>query len=107
MLLLPVSFLVGWIDAALPEDPSAKSAILAIYALAAIAIIFCWVVADARKRERRASIGLRLALIVLTVAALPWYFFSSRGFLGGLKLAGLATAVFVGSMLCYRMGYSL
>lgn len=96
LLLLPLSFLAGL---------TAIDGLL--YVLLALAILFEWVRRDAKRRKIAFSWPLRIALIALTIVALPYYFFQSRGWLGGLKLAALSWVIFVGSMLCYRIGYSI
>jgi hypothetical protein len=103
LMLLPLSLLAGL----LTTGPALGEAFSILYVGAALAIIFRWVQSDSVKRKTRVSLLLRIALVVLTVFALPYYFFRSRGWLGGLKLTAQAWLVFTASMLCYRIGYAL
>lgn len=74
---------------------------------ATLGILFRWVQLDCAQHKADFSWSLRIALIVMTVFALPYYFLRSRGWLGGLKLTAQAWLLFIASMLCYRVGYAL
>lgn len=99
LIFLPLSFVAG-----LLEPGGVWSS---LYVAATLALLFRWVQVDSAKRKAKFSWLLRIALVFLTVFALPYYFFKSRGWLGGLKLTAQAWLMFIASMLCYRIGYAL
>lgn len=98
LILLPLSLLAGLLGG--------REIVNGIYVLAALVIILGWVQRDTKKRKTEFRWPLRIAMILFTAFALPFYFFQSRGWLGGLKLTAQAWAIFIASMLCYRIGYS-
>jgi len=105
LALLPATALVfGCLDYGPNGAPSAGSDLVVIHALFALAIVFLWFLRDAKAREFKASIVLKLLMPTVTFAALPYYLFRSRGFAGGLKALALAILGFVGTMIAYHIG---
>ena len=89
-------------------EPARSSGLLvALYVIAVLFILFRWVQQDTTKRKAKFGWGLRIAMLALTALALPYYFFRSRGWRGGFVLLGQAWLIFIGAMLCYRIGYTL
>ena len=62
-----------------------------VLTLVGAALIFAWYRLDAIERGYRRSLWLDVGVIALSVVALPWYFFRSRGAWRGM----LATLVFL------------
>ena len=105
LALLPATaFLFGCLDYGPAGGPAAGSSLLLVQSLLSIAIVCAWFWRDAKARSYRPSIVLKLAMPALTFAALPYYLFRSRGFVGGLQAVGLAILVFVGTMIAYHAG---
>src|SRR5437867_83989 len=105
LALLPVlSLAFGCLEYGPLHGPERGSALLTLHALASLALVFAWFWIDARDRAYRASVFLRVAMLILTVVALPYYLFRSRGFVGGLKTLALSILVFAGTMMAYRVG---
>lgn len=105
LALLPVLALAfGCLEYGPLRAPERGSFLLTLHALSSLALVFAWFWIDARHRAYRASIVLRVAMLLLTVVALPYYLFRSRGAVGGLKALALSILVFAGTMLAYRVG---
>lgn len=107
LALLPLSFVAGLLGAGISRGPVLNELLSTLYIVATLGILFHWVQLDSAQRKTSFSWPLKIALIVVTVIALPYYFFKSRGFLGGLKLGAQAWLIFIASMLCYRLGHTL
>jgi hypothetical protein len=103
-LLPATAFIFGCLAYGAAGGPAAGSRLLLVHALLSIAIVFVWFLQDAKARQYKASILLKLSMPTLTFAALPYYLFRSRGLVGGLKAAALAILVFVGTMVAYHAG---
>jgi hypothetical protein len=105
LALLPVlSLAVGCLEYGPARGPEAGSVLLTLHAIVSLALVFAWFWIDARDRAYRASIVLRIAMLVLPVVALPWYLLRSRGWAGGLRALALSILVFAGIMMAYRVG---
>ncbi len=105
LALLPVVALVfGCLEYGPARGPESGSVLQILHALTSLALVFVWFLLDARERGYRASIVLQTALIVLTVVALPYYLFRSRGLAGGFRALALSVAVFAGTMIAYHLG---
>ena len=105
LALLPVlSLAFGCLEYGPLRGPERGSVQLTLHALSSLALVFAWFWIDARDRAYRASILLRVAMLILTVVALPYYLIRSRGFVGGLKALALSILVFAGTMMAYRVG---
>ena len=107
LLLLPLSFLVGFLEQGPMKGQALAGLLSAFYSLAAIGILLRWVQLDCAARKSKLSWILKIMLLVLTVFALPYYFVKSRGWIGGFKLLAQAWILFIASMLSYRLGCSL
>lgn len=101
-LILFVSLMSGFLDRGTPTD-----AWLTVQATVSIALIFAWVLLDSRERGYRMSWLLKATLICLTVFALPYYLFKSRGWRAGSISLAWAWGMFIAVMLCYRIGATL
>jgi len=105
LVLLPVASLVfGCLEYGPARGPESGSVPLLLHALVTLSLVFVWFLLDARDRGYKASIALRAAMVILTVVALPYYLFRSRGFAGGLRALALSILVFAGTMVAYRLG---
>jgi|SRR2546426_1363484 len=105
LALLPVLSLVfGCLEYGPLRGPEPGSVLLTLHAVSSLALVFAWFWIDARDCAYKVSIFLRVAMLVLTVVALPWYLFRSRGFVDGLRALGLSILVFAGTMMAYRVG---
>lgn len=101
--LLGLAFLSGLLEhwfAASHVAPTLSTGHLAI----SVALIFTWFYLDSRERNYQSTVALRLFIAGLTVFALPYYFFRSRGARLGFKAVGLAVLVFISAMILYRFG---
>ena len=107
LALLPLSFVAGLLGTGLTRGPVLSELLSSLYVVATLGILFRWVQLDSAQRKTGFSWPFRIALIIVTVFALPYYFFKSRGFLGGLKLCAQAWLIFIASMICYRIGHAL
>lgn len=74
------------------------------HVLLSLALVFLWFWRDARARGYKASVFLMLAMLVLTVVALPYYLFRSRGLGAGIQALALSILVFAGTMVAYHVG---
>jgi len=105
LALLPTLALVfGCLEYGPARGPERGSVPLLLHALSSLAIVVAWFLLDARARGYRASIALKVAMVPLTVLALPYYLLRSRGIAGGLKASVLALLLFVATMAAYRLG---
>ena len=101
-LILLASLAAGFLERGAPSDTW-----LTTQAVLSIALVFVWVLLDSRERGYRMSWGLKAALICLTVFALPYYLFRSRGWKAGSISFAWAWGMFIAAMLCYRVGATL
>lgn len=62
-------------------------------ALVQVLLVFKWYRADSEERQVSRGVLLNIAIIGLTVVALPYYFFRSRGFREGLTATLVAIVV--------------
>ena len=99
-----LSLIVGCLEYGPARGPDSGSVLFAIHALASLALVFVWFRLDAHERIYKASIVLNIVMLGLTIVALPYYLFRSRGLLGGFKSLALAGLVFVGTMVAYHVG---
>jgi hypothetical protein len=67
-------------------------------------LIFAWYHIDARQRGYRRSTWLGIGVILLAIVAMPYYFFRTRGFKGGLVTTGLALLLLVGTSVLTSLG---
>jgi|SRR6266850_5682311 len=105
LALLPaLSLVFGCLEYGPARGPEAGSALMTVHAASSVALVFIWFWIDARNRAYRASIFLKIAMLGLTIVALPYYLFRSRGFAGGVKGLALSIVVFVLTMAAYRLG---
>lgn len=105
LALCPVlSLIFGCLEYGPARGPEPGSVLLTTHALLSLALVFAWFWFDSRKRGYRASIFLKVAMAGLTMVALPYYLFRSRGLAGGLKASALSILVFAGTMVAYHVG---
>jgi hypothetical protein len=78
-----------------PGKPFAQVDIFFI--LAGAILVFTWFRIDANQRNFKRSPILNVAVVALAAVALPYYFFRTRGFVGGLA----ATAGFIGIAILF------
>jgi hypothetical protein len=105
LALLPaLSLVFGCLEYGPLQGPERGSLLLTLHAIASLAVVSAWFWIDARRRAYKASIVLRVAMFILTVVALPYYLFRSRGLAGGLKGLALSVLVFAATMMAYRVG---
>ena len=95
-----IAGLVGSANHSAGVDPEA---IAEVQGASTVLLIFAWFWLDARERQFHASWALRISMIALTVAALPYYLFRSRGMSSGFKAWGLAVLLLTLTMLAYRL----
>ena len=106
LVLLPaLSLLAGWLDYGLARGHGDVTS--AGYAIAAIALVFAWFLADARRRRFHPSRSLKCGVVVLGVVSVPYYLFKSRGGRGGARALAWALLLFVVAMACYGAGAAL
>jgi hypothetical protein len=102
---LPASSLIfGFLEYGPARGPAGGSTLLTLHVLLTIAIVCVWFWIDVRSRGYRASIVLKLAMPAITVVALPYYLFRSRGLFGGVKALAWSTVVLAGTMIAYHLG---
>ena len=77
-----------------PGQPFAQADIP--FALLSVALIFAWYRMDAAQREYRRSPFLDVMVVAVTILALPYYFFRTRGLAGGLRASGLLVLALIG-----------
>jgi hypothetical protein len=65
------------------------------FALVEAALIFFWYRVDSIERGYRRTALLSTMIVAVSLLALPWYFFHSRGFLRGLQATGVFLALIV------------
>ena len=58
-------------------------------------LIFIWYRVDSTQRSYRRSPWLNVSIVLIAIIALPYYFFRSRGFKGGLIATLVMLLVFV------------
>lgn len=98
--LLGLAFVAGLIEHA----SSHAATVSVVHLFASTALIFAWFYLDARERNYRPSLSLKVFVVGLTVFALPYYLFRSRGGRGGFKAMGMTVLLFIGAMVLYGLG---
>jgi hypothetical protein len=68
------------------------------------ALVFFWFRIDANQRGYRRSPLLNVLVLALAIVALPYYFFRSRGFAGGLLATGAFVLVIIGYSVLQACG---
>ena len=106
-LIFILALVAGWLDAGSLRGGQQEATLLVIHAALSAMLVFLWFRQDAYERGYRASWALKIGMLVLSVLALPWYFFRSRGAAGGAKALLWLAAAFVAAMLFYRAGTGL
>lgn len=101
--LLALALLAGFIEGSFATTDVAAS-LSAGHLAITVALIFVWFYLDARERKYQSGIALKLLMLGLTVFALPYYLFRSRGAKGGFKALGFAVLLFIAAMILYRLG---
>lgn len=76
-------------------------------AAAFVLMVFCWYRADAGDRGYRTSWGLNIAMLTVTVFALPWYLVRSRSGVPAAVALLFATGTFVLCGAAYRLASTL
>ena len=105
LALLPAfSLLFGCLEYGPHQGPERGSALLTLHAVTSLVLVFAWFWIDARRRGYKASIPLKVSMLVLTIVALPYYLFRSRGLAGGLRALALSILLFAATMIAYRVG---
>jgi hypothetical protein len=105
LALLPVlSLIFGCLEYGPLRGPERGSVPLTVHAIVSLVVVYAWFWIDARRRSYKASVVLRAAMLVVTVVALPYYLFRSRGFVGGMKGLASSVLVFALTMAAYRVG---
>ena len=66
-----------------------------ILMLFALGVIFWWYVQDSNKYQYRRSPLLNIGILAIGFIALPYYFFRTRGFKGGLYTTSLFIIIFI------------
>lgn len=99
-LVLLVFLLLGFLSGIArqliaPGQP--LSAVDVAVMLLGLLFIFAWYRLDSDQHSYRRSAALNVAVIAITIFALPYYFFRSRGFFRGL----LATVLFIATGIAY------
>jgi hypothetical protein len=74
------------------------------FALPGSLLIFLWYHADSSAREYKRSLWLNMCVIAITMFALPYYFFRSRGLKKGLITTALMLALCVPCILLEDLG---
>jgi hypothetical protein len=89
----------GVMSQVLVEHPGPARTAWLLASLAGIFIVYRWVAMDARELKFRRSGGLRLGIVMLPLIAVPYYFFRTRRFVGGLQ----HTLAFVGLFFAWSI----
>lgn len=105
--ILALAMVMGWLDASELRGGQQEATLLSIHAVLTAILVYLWFGEDAAERGYHPSWALRIGILVLSVLALPWYFFRSRGAAGGAKALLWLAGAFVVTMLCYRAGTGL
>lgn len=103
-VLFFLCFLAGWADSSQLRGGEQEAMLLSIHAFLSAILIFLWVRQDAWEASYRLSWSLRIGVLLLSVLALPWYFFRSRGAKRGAWALAWLVLGFVVAMLFYRVG---
>ena len=77
-----------------PGQPFAQADIS--FALLSVALIFAWYRMDAVQRGYRRSPFLDVMVVAITILALPYYFFRTRGLVGGFRASGILILAIIG-----------
>lgn len=101
-VLLGLAFVAGLIEHG--SVVSSTATLSGIHLTFSIALIFVWFHLDSRERNYQPSKTLRVLVVGLTVFALPYYLFRSRGGWRGFKALGLTMFAFIAAMVLYRFG---
>jgi len=86
--IVALGLVEGVVGACLYGGPFSKAAEFSFVGVY-ITLIFMWYYHDSSKRLYRRSPFLTAALVGVTIAAVPYYLFKTRGFKGGAKASGL------------------
>lgn len=79
-----------------------------IFTLISAFLIFMWYRLDANGRSYARSLGLNVCVVAVTIVALPYYFFRSRGAAQGFVATLLLVLAYVASyVLTYAGAYSV
>ncbi len=97
-----VAITTGAAGKALPSGEAASGVHLLIGLIVA-ALGFAWYRIDATEHGYRRSAALNVMVFVMSIAALPYYFFRTRGFSGGLLL----TFAYIGVMTTYVILFAI
>jgi len=103
-LLFTLALAMGWLDAGPLRGGQQEATLLGIHAVLSAVLVFLWFRQDAFERGYRTSLGLKAGMLLLSVLALPWYFYRSRGAARGTLAVAWLVAAFVVAMLLYRAG---
>jgi hypothetical protein len=105
---IPVlSIAAGVLSTSGGSSGSLGNTLVLVQSVGSIALIVFWFLLDARDRNYRASWGLKISMVVLTVVALPYYLFRSRGASGGLRALLVSVALLIVSMVGYAVAFRL
>lgn len=66
------------------------------FALLTVGLVFAWYRMDSRRCGYRRSPVLDVMVVAIAILALPYYFFRTRGLLGGLRATGLLVLAVIG-----------
>jgi hypothetical protein len=102
-LLLASCLVAGLVDGRTGPGPE-PNALATLGLVIPVLLVFCWYRLDAADQNYDTSWGLSLSMAAITVIAVPWYLFRSRGAARGALAVGGMVVVFVAAMLCYRLG---
>ncbi|MEO6103197.1 MAG: hypothetical protein ABIP44_06115 [Pseudoxanthomonas sp.] len=96
LALLLLGFLSG-IARQLIAPGQPLSAVDVAFMLLGLLFVFAWYRLDSDEQGYRRSVILNIAVIAITILALPYYLFRSRGFFRGL----LGTVLFIATAIAY------
>ncbi len=71
-VLALLAFVAGALDYGPFNDPRLASAVLMVHVATSVALIVAWCLVDARQRAYPTTIAFKIALVCLTVIALPY-----------------------------------
>ena len=105
--ILALAMIMGWLDAGPLRGGQQEATLLIVHAALSAILIYFWFSQDVIQRAYRPSLLLRVGVLLLSVFALPYYFFRARGAAGGAMAIMLMLGIFVVAMLLYRAGTGL
>jgi hypothetical protein len=97
------AFLLGLTERHVAQNHEIGSLPALALSFAFVALVFFWYRADARARQYRISKRMSVAMVALTVIALPVYLLRSRRPRQRFVSIGLLVLAYVGAMICYRV----